>query len=579
MGRGSLRSRPADGARTQREIRCPDIQLRLPPPRLERRRADLARPRTQAWRHPPLQRPAPRPDLRGGEAEALPHGDRQPVESGKLHSDTLRHYPRHRYGAGALLGTEAHRGDGASAQRGTAVERRQARGPRLRHHAAPRQRRRRGDQQEPLRAADGRTRRTGRLHHRQLRALSGHIQRGHLLRQGHLRPARVPAGAQRDLPREPHPQPRPAGGLPHTLRPHQRRGGLRRQPLQLHRRRQAPPSLDARRLANHLLAHAPCAQRAWPAREEPGEHHRPLENIRQPAPVDAQPERDAHGLCGLRPRHRARHAPQPGVVPARGSHRGGQSHRLLHRGTGDQAAALRATLQILHDPHAWLPRHRLPLGGAVRTAAQGGLDVHRRRRACLLAHVGQQAPPPGLDYQRRGRQKHQRHPGRLHEEILVQLRRRRCPYPYHLPNAWQHLRPHPHGRHRCRRLRRHRLCRVGGSALRHVPPREEIPPGTQDPLRTGDHGGPPAGQGHLALLRHPSHRGDPLADPRQLPGGARTADRLQDLAHQHRILPHGRRQCRHAGVHQPRRRGEAYRLHHGYRRNPREMERPPLQLV
>ena len=63
-------------------------------------------------------------------------------------------------------------------------------------------------------------------HHRLVRVVSGHLQRGIVLRQGHLRPAGVPAGAQGYFPREPHSEPRPLGGLPHTLRTDKRCGAL-----------------------------------------------------------------------------------------------------------------------------------------------------------------------------------------------------------------------------------------------------------------------------------------------------------------------------------------------------------------
>ena len=93
----------------------------------------------------------------------------------KHSSNQIHHHPRHRHRAGALLGAEAHRRYGSSAEPSGALARRPPGGPRLRHHAAACERRRGGNQQEPLRPAHGRPRRPRRLHHRQLRALPGHL--------------------------------------------------------------------------------------------------------------------------------------------------------------------------------------------------------------------------------------------------------------------------------------------------------------------------------------------------------------------------------------------------------------------
>ena len=216
-------------------------------------------------------------------------------------------------------------------------------------------------------------------------------------------------------------------------------------------------------------------------------------------------------------------------------------------------------------------RSLVPLAGAVRAAAERGVDVHRRAGARLLPHVVLPPRPAGMDYQRRGCQEHQRNPGRLYRKILVQL----CVFSgaggadyRQQPRAYLGL------------GRRHVLR---GSLVRGTIPDvlagQEIPAKQEEPQRERDCGGAPVGRGHMAFLRQPHQRGKQLAHPRQLPAEPREQDRLQDLADEHRLFPHRRGQRRQTGIHH-RKRGcgppVADGLHH---RPTRQMERSPLQLV
>ena len=123
------------------------------------------------------------------------------------------------------------------------------------------------------------------------------------------------------------------------------------------------------------MADAACEKREGRAGEEPGEHHRPLEDIRQPAPLGAESGRGADDFCRLCLWSRDDDRLQPRMVCRGGTGGGGQPHRLLHLGSDNHRAFIRQALQILHDAHARLQGHHLPLHGPVRPLAQGSLDV------------------------------------------------------------------------------------------------------------------------------------------------------------------------------------------------------------
>ena len=89
------------------------------------------------------------------------------------------------------------------------------------------------------------------------------------------------------LPREPHPQPRPARRLLRARRAGQRRRSCSRTPVALRRRRQAPPPLDPRRLADRRAGCCRCACRARRRRRSAAQSAVgavALEDPRQPAP-------------------------------------------------------------------------------------------------------------------------------------------------------------------------------------------------------------------------------------------------------------------------------------------------------
>ena len=137
------------------------------------------------------------------------------------------------------------------------------------------------------------------LHPHRLGRLPGRVPGGLVHRQGHLRRCRLRAGAQGALPGEPHPEPRPPGGVLRPLRVVERRALVRGVSDPLRRRRQPPLPLDSRRLAARRLAAAAGARprRAAPAQSAVAAVA--LEAVRQPAPQPGAGGPDGPVAAGL----------------------------------------------------------------------------------------------------------------------------------------------------------------------------------------------------------------------------------------------------------------------------------------
>jgi hypothetical protein len=168
----------------------------------------------------------------------------------------LRDHPGHRHPAAARRCPRAGRHPGPPAQPRAAGSAAAHRHRRLRHPAAAR-----GHQHERPAALALRCPVRQRAGHRSVHAggvrrLSRPVRGRLVRRQGHLRRRRLRGDAGRADARQPHPQPRPAGGLLRPRRPGQRRAAVRGLPVQLPAGHQAPAPLDPRRLAAAALAAA-----------------------------------------------------------------------------------------------------------------------------------------------------------------------------------------------------------------------------------------------------------------------------------------------------------------------------------
>ena len=187
----------------------------------------------------------------------------------------LRHHAGHRHAAAARHRVAVRRDDGAPAEPPAPRRRARstARGRRLRNPAAAR--RRQPAQHEPLALRTPRRRRSRYrpLYPCRVRCLPGPVRRRLVHRQGHLRRRCVRTCAGRSPAGEPRPQPRPAGRLLRALRPDQRRAAGRGIALALRRRREAPPPVDPRRLADHRLADAETAGSGRRGRERRDDPH------------------------------------------------------------------------------------------------------------------------------------------------------------------------------------------------------------------------------------------------------------------------------------------------------------------
>ena len=392
---------------------------------------------------------------------------------------------------------------------------------------------------QPLRLRAPVRRRAGHrpVHARGLRRLPGPVRRRLVHRQGDLRRRRVRARAGRAPAREPHPQPRPAGGLLRALGAGQRRRAARGIADALQHRRRAPPALDPRRLAADRVAAAAracaagCAAQsalAALARQDP----------RQPAP---QPRAGSAGRDAGRGVVAA--AAVAGVArPGAGDHRRGPGRGAARRHLAPSARARRqrrACGRGAGEPPGAEPA---AAGRAVaRLPAARGRVQPVGDRAHALARRDQQAPAARVAAV--SRRAHQRRSGqrrrpRAHARALAVgpllalatgvalalLRPAALPFALPVLLLWFVV--------AASRL-------VDRPAARAQDGRAE---------RGADRVPAPAGAPHLGVLRRPRRRSRPPPAARQRAGAAGRARRPPDLADQHRASRCWRRSPRAASA-------------------------------